>query len=310
MRVRNALRSLAIKSLYESLDVRMIIHAASQIIENYDIYERTGCPRNIPLTAQQTARQVIDDCIAFDMFLDLLEYLIILNSRGYMGREFPILYLDEMIKHVNAEGFLYNPETNRFMEDTSKQATMNWGRLHEGSNYSFTFLKIDIVRNSEHVRSNKKADVESAYRHIHAFIANSFLKRDGREWFWEGDGGLIAFFNGDIYNNSVLTGIDIINKLNLYNIFDNKLQKPVALRISCHAGTFPFSSNAAVIRKYDPIREALEIESKHTPENELSVTVNVYPRLDKLLTDSLTSAVQCDKWKLYYYKPSMEFSCK
>lgn len=306
MRVRSALRSLAIKSLYESLDVRMIVHAASQIFENYDIYARTGCPPNIPLTAQQTAKQVIDDCIAEDKFLDFIEYLIVLNSKGYMGKEYPIVYLQDMIKHISAEGFIYNATSNCFLEDIKNQATMNWGRLHENSNYSFTFLKIDIVKNSEHVRSNKKSFVESAYQHIHDLITKAYLKRDGREWFWEGDGGLIAFYNGDIYNNAVITGIDIINKINLYNIFDNILQNQVSLRIACHAGTFPFSFNSAIIRKYDPIRESIEIESKHTPENTLAVTVNVFARLDKLITDNLSHPMIIDKWKLYFYKPCME----
>ena len=306
MRVRNALRSLSIKSLYESLDVRMILHAVSQIMENYDIYVQTGCPRNIPLTAQQVAKQVVDDCIASDAFLDFIEYLIRLDANGYMGKEYQIQYLPDIIKQINAEGFIYNQTDGCFTEDTGKQASINWGRLHEGANYSFTFLKIDIVRNSEHVRTNKKSIVEASYKLIHSFIESSVLNRDGREWFWEGDGGLVAFYNGDIYNRSVLAGIDIINRLNLYNLFDNELQKPVTVRIACHAGTFPFSQNPAVIRKHDAIREAGEIESKHTPENALSLTPNIYTRLDKLLADNFVPQVHTGKWKLYCYKPWMD----
>ncbi len=306
MRVRNALKTAATKALYESLDVRMLLYVGSVIIPDYDIYKRTGYPENIPLTAQHAANQIMNDCVQEDLFINLVELLVSLEKNGYMGRYFTINGIRDLIKQIMAEGYVFEPASGKFIEDTRVIRTMNWGRFRENQSYPVTFVKIDMVGNSKHVNANNKALIDTVYGDFKKIIQAATIKRNGREWFWEGDGGLLAFYYSDAHASAVLAGMDILQRWFQYNLLENPLKSPVLLRMAVHAGNIVYSSDESNLKRNDCLKEINEVESHCTPENALTITQNILPHLDRVLADMFVPLDSQKSWKLLCYQLSLE----
>ncbi|HAP43912.1 MAG: hypothetical protein A2087_09230 [Spirochaetes bacterium GWD1_61_31] len=306
MRVRNALKSATIKSLYESFGVQMLLTAGHMLIDSYDIYERTGCPVNIPLTGQHIARQLFDDAAGENLYLELIELLVSLEKDGYMGRTYPVKGLREIIKAILAEGFLYDAETGKFYENPQVSTTPNWGRLQEGRQYQVALLKIDIVGNSKHVRENQPALIQQVYEDLKAIVNTCTLKRQGRLWFWEGDGGVLAFHYDDPYACAILTAMEILQKWFLFNSLKNQLKTPLQVRMAVHAGGVFYSANEAVLKRNETIREVFDMESTATPPNAVTIIQNAARQLDKIILDDFSRLSGEDGRGMLYYTVAME----
>ena len=181
------------KALSQSLNVHMMEKIAQRILPSYDLHKRSGFPENIPIPQQNAARQITRDMKQLGLFLKFVEVLIEVDQNGVMGRQISIRFLSQILKEVEALHYEYNNEYGLFIEDATKK-TKGWGILQNGKSYEFTFIRIDIVRNSELVRKYPEMTVRKTYNDLKRLFKGIIEKRNGRVWDWEGDGGLGAFY--------------------------------------------------------------------------------------------------------------------
>jgi hypothetical protein len=273
------------KSLYESLDADMLERMAQDVIPDYDLRKRTGFPPNIPMQGQTAALRIVDDVVAEDQFLHFVERLVRLDREGFMGRSYRIAGLREIIKSIGAEGYLWDLETGRFMEDPRIKRTQNWGRLVQGEELRFSLLRVDVVKNSRLVKIHGETAARELYDNLRGILARVVESRSGRIWSWEGDGALAAFLYGHSTTSSVLAGMALIHELYIYNRVHNRIGEPLRIRAAVHTGPIRYLTDVGEILKQETCREAAETESRWTPPDALSITPAVAGTLDRVILD-------------------------
>ncbi len=305
MKPRGSLAQALKRCLYESLDAGMIERVAQAVLPDYDLRGRTGFPPNIPVQAQTAASRVVDDCASEERFLHLVEALARLDREGFMGRPFRIVGLRELSKAIGAEGYAWDRETSRFMEDPRVRRTPDWGRLAPGEDLRFSLLRVDVVKNSRIVRKHGESAASGVYEELRGMLARSAERRSGRVWAWEGDGGLAAFLFGHSTTSCVLAGIALMNDLFIYNRTGNRLGERLKVRAAAHTGPLRYDPDLAEMMKQETCREALEAESRWTPPETFAITPAVAGTLDRVLSDRF-KPIRGNGSRLLAYDPGLE----
>ncbi|HUX14561.1 MAG TPA: hypothetical protein VMW87_16150 [Spirochaetia bacterium] len=304
MRVRSKVRNLCIRALTGSLDTNTLVHLIRRMFQNYDLNERTGFPDSIPIPMQNAARQIVEDCINSGRFLEFVALLIEVDRNGIMGRAYRIRDLQDIIEEVVDLGFLYDAERRVFVEDAGQQRTKNWGLLREGDEYLFTFLRMDIVGNSNLVRSYEGDVIAHTYSDLRSIVQRIVENRNGRIWSWEGDGGVCAFHGAGASNPATLCAMEILHEIFLYNMLECPLMEPVMVRLAVHNGTCEYHEvfeeiNAEVIKKL------ADIESRFTEPNSVTISKTAHSTLDAAITAYLRAFQPDARNSLYRY--ALEF---
>ncbi len=300
MKVQGALSQMLKKSLYESLNADMLQRIAMDVIADYDLRARTGFPPNIPLQGQTAASRLVDDIIEEDLVLHFVERLALLDQEGFMGRSYRIGGLREIFKAIGAEGYLWDAETGRFMEDPRIRRTQNWGRLIPGEELRFSLLRVDVVKNSLIVKSHGETAARGAFEDLRAIIAKCAERRSGRMWSWEGDGALAAFLFGHSTTSSVLAGMALLHDLFIYNRAYNRIGESVRIRAAVHTGPIRYVPDVGEILKQETCLEVVESESRWTPPDALSISPAVAGTLDRVLLDRFKPAPEAGSRALVY----------
>ncbi len=299
MRVNSRLTNLTIRALAESMDVRTMSHLARRLIQNYDLFERTGFPTNISIPNKDAARQIVCDLNSKELFLDLIVLLIRMRDYYFRGRKYRIPYLREILIEINNAGLVYDKESNQFFEDPSIAKTKNWGVLRENGEYIFTFFRLDIVGSSQLVRQNSPEVVHQTYKDLRRIVQNAVEKRNGRIWNWEGDGVLIAFYFSGRNNNAVLSAMEIIHELYIYNLIKSELNVPLSVRIAVDSGPCKFRHNIENVES-ETLKRLANIEAQSTKPACVTVSSNVCMYLDHLITNRLERAGERENPPYYY----------
>ncbi len=289
MRVKGSLSQMLKKNLNESLSAEMLERMARDVIPGYDLHERTGFPANIPLQGQTAASRVVDDMVEEDLFLHFIERLVRLDREGFMGRSYRVAGLREVFKSIGAEGYIWDAETSRFMEDPHIKRSQNWGRLIPGEELRFSLLRVDVVKNSHIVKVHGESAARGAYEDLRSMLARCAESRAGRVWSWEGDGALAAFLFGHSTTSSVLAGMALLHELYIYNRFYNRIGESVRVRAAVHTGPIRFHTEVGEILKQETCREVIESESRSTPPDALSISPAVAGTLDRVILDRFRS---------------------
>jgi class 3 adenylate cyclase len=278
MKVNRQLQNLLVRALSESMSPHTMQKITRRIIPNYDLQERTGFPTNIPITGLTAANQVMLDVIEEELFLKFITVLIDVTEEGLMGTKLKIKELPLILSELKAEGIAYDGDRHQFMELKGESTSKGWRVLEEGNIYDFTFLRLDIVKNSELVRNHERETIMEVYNDLKDIVRKHVEKRNGRIWGWEGDGVLVAFFFDEKNIHAVLSGIDILLNLFLYNEFECKLGEPLLVRMAIHAGPCPFRQE---INKHqsETIARLEQVEGEYTLPDSLTLTPSVYQDL-------------------------------
>ncbi len=286
------------------MDIRTMTHVAREIFPAYDIHERTGFPHSMVIPPLDVASQIVSDVLGSGKFLSYVRLLISAQDDGIMGRHYSITFLREIIKGTYELGFIFDSVNGMFTENPRVRKSRNWGALEEGVEYPFAFLAIDIVDNSQLVKTHTKTAISRTYDDLRSLVNSSIDGRNGRIWNWEGDGGLIAFFFGDKHTSAVLSGMEIINELYIYNRTSCALNKPLAVRIGVHGGSCEYSSNVEHLQKLDTVIETYDMErlAKH---NSVNISVVVKVMLDEYISQHF-KAVGTKKNGSFCYSLEME----
>jgi len=300
MKVRNSLSQMLKRSLNESLNPDMLERMAQDVIPDYDLRARAGYPPNIPMQGQTAASRIVDDIVEGDFFLHFVERLTRLDREGFMGRSYRIAGLRELFKSIGAEGYLWDSETNRFMEDPRIRRTQNWGRLVEGEELRFSLLRVDVVKSSRIVKMQGEAAARGAYEDLRSTLARVVERRSGRIWSYEGDGALAVFLFGHSTTSTVLAGMALVHELFIYNRAYNRMGEPLRVRAAVHTGPLRYHPEVGEMLKQETCLEVIEAEARWTPPDSLSITPAVAGTLDRVILDRFKKASEPGSRALVY----------
>jgi class 3 adenylate cyclase len=291
------------KCLAISLSVDQMNRFAKIMIPDYDLYKSLGFSKGHPIGIHEAADRIAGDMVRNGNYINFVETLINVDSKGYMGHKFAFRGLDDVIGDILQTGYCLDSTTGRFFEDQSKYVTRNWGRLMEGDERHIAVLRLDIAGNSLLVKNNPKQLVDKAYGDLREIVTGAVVSRLGRLWIWEGDGVLGAFMLGNYSCMAIFSAMDIINEMFLYNKTENQLKSPINLRIAVHSGDMVYTENETKISKSDTVRTAIKLESKAAIPNSLVISESLAMSQDQSLlgifSDPKTVQSLTDKYRIY-----------
>jgi hypothetical protein len=270
------------------MEPRVMIHLIREIFPNYDIHARTGYPESLSIPNMEVAGQIVSDVLGGEEFPNFLTLLIRAQEEGIMGRKYPVAYLREIIKETFDLGLIYDSVNKVFVEDPKVRQTRNWGILDEGKEYTLAFLSVDIVGNTRLVRTYSEPVVHRAYADLKEIIQNTIIRRNGRIWNWEGDGGLVAFFFGNKHMSAAVSAIEIIHEMYLYNRTRCAMDEPLSIRIGVHAGPCEYNNTLENLERVQTILETLELERK-SPSDGVTISVVIKVMLEEIISQKFKS---------------------
>ncbi len=265
------------------MSVKGMVSLVRRLLPNYDVHDRSGFPQSVPIPNQEAAIQIVSDTVEAELFLTFVALLVEVEQKGFIGRKYSFPGLGEIVRGVEEMGYAFDKQSGTFVENQGQRTTRNWGVLRDGEYHVFTFLSIDVVGNSDMVRSHSEEQMARIYDDIRYFVDDSVLARNGRLWSWEGDGGVAAFYQEDSVGAAVYSGIEILHELLLYNAIASDLQKPVRLRITCHTGQCEYRKS---FRKMDSqvVKRLREVDAKYAAPDSVTITPAAYTALDPLIS--------------------------
>lgn len=291
------------KCLSMSLSVEEMNRFAKMACPDYDLYKSYGFSKGHPIGIHEAADRIVGDMVQKGYYIDFVETLIKVDSRGYMGHHYALRGLDDVIGDMLQAGYSYDEATGLLFEDQNRQITRNWGRLLEGDERQMAVMRLDIVGNSILVKENTKALIDKAYGDLRKIVYSAVVSRLGRLWTWEGDGALGVFMLGDASLMAIFAGMEILNKMCLYNKMDNPLNQNIKLRLAAHSGSLVYSDNETKCLKADTVRTAITLESKVATPNSLVISESMAMAQDQVLHDSFSNIKivpgTADKYRLY-----------
>ncbi len=304
MRIPSVTRNHCVKALSQSMNNGTMTMLARRLIPNYDLYKRTGIPTSVAVPNQNAARQIIKDIIDENLFLEFVLLLIEFSEmgNGIAGRKIAIPYLKQIINGVYKLGYIYDQNNKIFIENPNERKTRNWGALKEGHEYMTTFLKIDIVGNTKIVRKNNTAAIKEAYNKLRDIFMFVSEKHNGRIWGFDGDGGIAAFCFGNISELAVLSGIEILHELFIYNNTVCPLEGGIKVRIAAHSGMFEYTSDSEAILNSETVKKVTDIEHKYAHINTMAISNSVKVMLETLTKKQFTEFKGSDKRSYFEYK--------
>ena len=286
------------------MDNRTMSMLARRLLPGYDLHERTGIPSSVAVPNQNAASQIIRDIIQCNMFLEFVLLLIDFSDqgRGIAGRKISIPYLRQILNGVYQMGYIYDRSNQIFVENPAERKTRNWGTLKECSEYTLAFLRIDIVGNTKMVRKHDAEEIEEAYITMRDLLISSVEKRNGRIWSWDGDGGLAAFCFGNMNESAVLSGMELMHELFIYNHAQCPLEDGLNVRMAVHSGPFEYTANNEMMQNSETVKQVCNIEHKHTKTNSLTISQPVKVMLETLTSKQFIELKSSDKRSYFEYK--------
>ncbi len=281
MYIRGTIINLATRALYESVPIDVMVRLVRELIPGYDIHQRTGIHPNIPIQPRDAAAQIMRDIISGYLFLPFVESLVQLNRSGVNGRRYPVPLLTDIAKELAKEGLHFDQVSGLFIETFSPAATANWRRLRPGTDSTLTVLRFDITQNTRLVRSYDSKKINTAFEDFRSMIGEAVLKRNGRLWYREGDGGLAAFYYGKRDMDATLAAMEVLHRLFIYNRLSNALGEPLQVRFAIHNGTCQWADTEEELLKNELVRRVKEIEARYTAPLSLTVSPTVYDAYER-----------------------------
>jgi len=306
MNISRSVKNLCSRTLSEGMDVRTMLHVIRRIIPDYDIHKQTGFPESFSIPNRDAADAIISDILKRDLLLEFIELLVMIQKEGLMSKNINLPYLNDIVKEIYSLGYVYDSTNRIFVENPQVRKTINWGTLQEGKSYTLVFLGIDIINNTGIVKQYPKEVVEKTYTEFSFIVQNISEKRNGRMWKWEGDGGVIAFFLGNKYQDAVLSAFEIINDMLLYNRTMCSLKEHIHFRISIHSGSCEYTENIEELIQSEPIRILQEMEKKYTGKDALCISLPVKMMLDGYITKQFSPLEKTGKSKYFQYRLEWE----
>lgn len=297
-RLRKYLQEL----LVGSLNTDQMNDLARNVDPRFDITVVSGFGNKIVIP-----RQVAADCVIsyFQKDDGLLRFIAFMISRDGQPASGGVIHLkssDRIIKLLREKGWIFDSDQALFIKDQTGERTADWGFLQQGNEYSHVFSSIDIVMSSEFTRLNIREDVETTLVRFRRYIYEKVEKRDGRIWSWSGDGGISVFHGENAAMQSILSMIEILNFLPLFNISKNEMraESDIRLRIGMHYGTAVYNSDVSRIKSPD-LDLAQTVEKNCANPNSIAVTGGLFQFLTPEIRAHFQSSEPIQDIPIYLY---------
>ncbi len=308
MKVKSATITLCKKALYESVSTKDMWRFIKIFDKDYDLYERSGVPRNIAISNQNAANQIVNDIVRANRFIDFIEILVRVSTVGYMGRKYTIKHLRPLITSLQKEGFCFDEESGLLFENSVERASRNWGRLRDGDEQTVAVLRLDIVDNSSLVKKESMKDIDLAYKDMRMIVEHAVQSRFGRLWSWEGDGALAAFVFGPKERSVLMAGMEILNELFIYNKVLSPLHRDIKVRIAAHVGLLQYRDSLSELLKNQVISEVIAFEGNATAVDSFTVSPSLFMYIDDVMHGFFQEKTMKPYGKIRKYSVAMEKS--
>jgi hypothetical protein len=277
------LKRLIVDDIALTFDVRGMQHFVREIDRNLDLYKLAGLPDEYAIPRKDAAATIVDYFFETKRVVQLLDMILYISQNGFKGEPKYFSYLQFIIKEMDECGFHYDEKMKKVIIKSNEQEKRNdWGFLEEGITYNFCFVSVDICENTRIVRKYDNSIVKETYKNFNRLITNLSEARKGRIWHWEGDGGLIVYHLDDFVNQAVLTSIEILSSMAIFNATANFLGENIKIRIGINAGTAEYKKNTNSITS-DSIDLTKLIEKTHTEQSSISITKHTISHVDPFI---------------------------
>ena len=299
------LQTFLVRSLAQSLTTELMEQLAGRILPDYDLHRQSGFPPQLPIPQRDAAQLIVRDMVRKGQLRRFVEALIEVERNGIMGRAVAMRFLPRVIDEIESLGFIYKEEYGQFVEGGKGAKTRGWGVLQEGSTYEFSFLRMDIAGNTKLVRKYPKAEVLRAYADLRGLLAGIVEARDGRIWHWEGDGGIAAFLFGAKNVQAVLSGMEMLLELFMYNLFRCTFAGDLHIRLAVHTGPCQYLANFKEIRS-DTLRRLETMEGRFAATDSLILSPGVFSDMGTKLERFFRPVEASERSTLHQYSLGWE----
>lgn len=252
-----------------------------------DLNKLTGYTENISIPRKEAAKQIVEHFHKTNRIVQLLDLIIYTAKKGFKGEGVVFNNLKSIFFEMNECGYKYNPDLEKTVFIEKEVKRKDWGFLKQGSVYTFCFISIDICGNSKLFNKYETSLIRQTYNNFKNFVKSLIEKRDGRIWNWEGDGGLCTFHIKDFVKDGVLSSIDILSALPIFNATSNLINEDILIRIGINSGEAEYKNDIKMIDS-DAIEKTKIIEKKHTLPMTISITPNTFQYLDSTVKSHFT----------------------
>jgi hypothetical protein len=290
------------KTIIGSLNADQVNQLAGQIDGRFDVYQLSGFGNNIPVPRLVAAETVL---YYFRQEKELVQFIAILlqsENNFVFDSNIKIKNRQKLLNILEKKNWLYDERAKTFKRDQAVTFTSDWGFMRDGEEYRLAFTSIDIVSNSKIVKTNVRVDVENTYSSFRSFIQKQIESRNGRIWFWHGDGGVAAFYEHKGIQQSIIAMIAILSYLPVFNVFENELkpEDDIKIRIGVHYGHAIYHQDKSKIISTDLI-VAENIEKNISFKNSISITDTIYNSLDSVIRNYFEFQTNEEHIKIYKY---------
>lgn len=277
--IPQTLKAYLAKVLGAAFSKEEIDELGKRLESRFNSHIVSGAPFGITLRPEQAAEAAIEYFSKRNQLFDFLSILVTVEAQGKEISEF-----DSFLQKLGQVGFTYDPNTHQFIKARNEEEKDPWGYMKEGEIYHFSFLSIDIAGNSIIQQKYPKSDIEVTYSNIYNIIQGIVRRYKGKMWTWAGDGGIAAFYVDDKVSDSVLSAMEILMQLTIFNLDPRKNLFPenIKLRIAAHDGMTVYKENKGTILS-EAINFVSHLEKSGTDVYGLSISETVHRKLNERL---------------------------
>ena len=87
---------------------------AAIIDPDYNIYKRLGLNEGQPIIASEAASRIATDMLLNGLYVDFVELLVDVDTNGYMGHQYDLRGLDDVIDDIIQAGYSFDRTTGQF----------------------------------------------------------------------------------------------------------------------------------------------------------------------------------------------------
>jgi hypothetical protein len=265
--------------LAKTFTTKVLYVICRELEKNFDIYQISNFPKGYALSSMD----IVD--IATDYFFQRNRFdefiTAALNKKDHLGSNIKHQDLEAFHKSLAAIGIYFNYSKGR-IEKVNKY-TKDFGIFFDSKEYYMSFLSVDICNSTELVTNNADEAMMELLDGFQQYVMKRVLRYDGRKWEWDGDGGIIGFYEN--IDGCVVCAVDLLLSIDLFNNIVNPLPVNVDIRVGCHSGWILYKENYQDMGlKVKNIAERLQ---KHISSvNNITISKEIYQHLYGALRDN------------------------
>ena len=274
------LRAELIELLSHSFNSDEISEIGKLVLRKFDLHRLTNRHRHVTVPVREAAQTLVEQCEEKKNLSDLLQIVIESDGSKLMGRRVEVKDLELFLAGLARAGHVYDFSKRKLRQNGhDSEELVNWGALREGREYEVTVASVDIVGNSELVRSVGQKTMERVYYQFWAFLRERLAHYDGRIWSWAGDGGVLAFAMKGNAVRGVQCGLEIQATIPIFNARpENPIEEPISVRIGMDQGRVKFQADTGRIIS-ETINFAAHVEKAGTDPGKVTISASLAKQL-------------------------------